>query len=90
MDVASVMGIAREAIMVTLYCALPMLLAALGTGLVVSVGMAATQINEATFSFVPKIVAVFMVMLFGGVWIMDHLVTFTVRLFDRIPLLVGP
>ena len=90
MDVASVMGIAQEAIIVTLSCAMPMLLAALAAGLFVSVGMAATQINEATLSFVPKIVAVFVVMLFGGVWIMDQLVTFTVRLFDRIPLLVGP
>ena len=90
MDVASVMGIAREAIMLTLSCALPLLMAALVSGLVVSIGQAATQINEATLSFVPKIIAVFSVMMFGGVWIMDQIVTFTIRLFDRIPMLVGP
>ncbi|MBH25660.1 MAG: flagellar biosynthetic protein FliQ [Myxococcales bacterium] len=90
MDVAAVMGIAREAVTITLMCAMPMLMAALVTGLLISIGQAATQVNEATLSFVPKIMAVFGVLLAGGVWILDQLVTFTIRLFDQIPLLVGP
>ena len=89
MDSAIVMEIARESVLTTLLCAAPLMLAALVTGLAVSVVQAATQINEASLSFVPKIVAVFGVLLMSGAWILDQLVHFTTFLFERIPLLVG-
>ncbi len=89
MDVVAVMEIAREAVLTTLMCAAPAMAAALVTGLGVSIMQAATQINEATLSFVPKIVAMFVVLLLAGVWMLEQLVIFTTRLFERIPLLVG-
>jgi flagellar biosynthesis protein FliQ len=89
MDSAIVMEIAREAVMTTLLCAAPLMLAALVTGLAISVLQAATQVNEATLSFVPKILAVFATLLICGAWILDQLVIFTTYLFERIPLLVG-
>ncbi len=89
MDSAIVMEIAREAVMTTLLCAAPLMLAALVTGLAISVLQAATQVNEATLSFVPKILAVFATLLICGAWILDQLVLFTTYLFERIPLLVG-
>ena len=89
MDTTIVMEVAREAVITTLLCALPLMLAALLTGLAVSILQAATQINEATLSFVPKIVAVFLTLLLAGVWIIDQLVTFTTFLFERIPFIVG-
>ena len=90
MEVTAIMDIAREAVMTAFMCALPLLAAALVTGLVVAILQAATQINEATLSFVPKIVVMFLVMLLCGVWILEQLTVFTTRLFDRIPMLVGP
>lgn len=89
MDSAIVMEIAREAVLTTLLCAAPLMLAALVTGLAISVLQAATQVNEATLSFVPKILAVFATLLICGAWILDQLVLFTTFLFERIPLLVG-
>jgi len=90
MEVAAIMEIASEAVYTAFMCALPLMLAALVTGLAVAVFQAATQINESTLSFVPKLVAMFVVMLLCGVWILEQLTVFTTRLFDRIPMLVGP
>jgi flagellar biosynthetic protein FliQ len=84
-----VMEIAREAVTVTLLCALPLMLAALVVGLTVSVFQAASQINEATLSFVPKIIAVFVVLVLAGGWILEELVGFAVALYERIPVLIG-
>ncbi len=89
MEVAAVMEIAGEAVKTTLVCAMPIMAAALLSGLLVSIFQAATQINEATLSFVPKLVAVFVVLLLCGVWILEQLTVFTTRLFERIPTLVG-
>ncbi len=84
-----VLEIAREAVTVTLTCALPLMLAALVTGLTVSVFQAASQINEATLSFVPKIIAVFAIMILAGAWILEELLGFTVVLIERIPSLIS-
>ncbi len=90
MSVAVILEIARSAVLTAMMCALPLMAAAMVSGLIVSIVQAATQINEATLSFVPKIIAVFGVLLVAGVWILDTLVSFTVHLFERIPDLVGP
>jgi flagellar biosynthetic protein FliQ len=79
--------ICRKAIETILMCAAPMLIIALVVGLFVSVFQAATQINEQTLTFVPKIVAVFITLLIFGSWIIKIVSVFTVGLFDIIPTL---
>lgn len=75
-------NICRKAIQTILMISAPMLLAGMVIGLLVSTFQAATQINEQTLSFIPKIVAVFLTMLFFGPWIINLMVTFTTGLFE--------
>ena len=72
----------RKAVQTVLLCAAPMLLAALIVGLLISIFQAATQINEQTMTFVPKIVAVFITLLIFAPWIIRLLTTFTVGVLD--------
>ena len=65
-----------------------MLLVGLCVGLSVSVFSAVTQIQEMTLTFVPKIVAVFLALLFSLPWIIEKLTTFTINLFSNIPLMI--
>jgi len=74
--------ICRKAIQTVLMCSAPMLIVALIVGLMVSIFQAATQINEQTLTFVPKIVAVFLTLLIFGSWVIKILTVFTVGLFD--------
>jgi flagellar biosynthetic protein FliQ len=67
----------------------PLLLAGLSVGLLVSVFQAATQINEATLSFIPKLLVTFMVAIFAGPWMLSVIMDYTIRLFNSIPTLVG-
>lgn len=85
----TVMEIGRQAIEVTLLVAAPMLLAALVVGLVVSIFQAATQLNEATLQFVPKLVVMFLVLLLVGPWMLQYLMDYIQRLFENIPQLIG-
>lgn len=80
-----VMNLAYQGMRVTLLLAAPLLLAALATGLLVSLFQAATQINEMTLSFIPKILAVFAVLVLAGPWLLKLLTTFTRELFTNIP-----
>jgi len=82
MNPGTVVDIGREALEVTLLMAAPMFLAALVTGLIVSVFQAATQINEMTLSFVPKLVAVFASLVIAGHWMMTLIIDFTRRLLE--------
>jgi len=84
-----VMEIGRQAIEATLMMAAPMLLAALAVGLIVSIFQAATQINEATLQFVPKLVAIFLVMILLGPWMLQYMVDYIQRLFGSIPQIIG-
>lgn len=84
-----VMEIGRQAIEVTLVLSAPMLLTALVVGLVISIFQAATQINEATLQFVPKLVAMFVVLIFFGPWMLDYVMDYIQRLFNSIPQLIG-
>ncbi len=78
------MSICRKAIETVLLASAPMLLAGLIIGLLVSIFQAATQINEQTMTFVPKIVVVFVTLLVFGSWIIRLLSVFTIGLFDTI------
>lgn len=89
MTPATVMEIGRQAIEVTLIISAPTLLAALVVGLIISIFQAATQINESTLQFVPKLVAMFIVMVLFGPWMLQYLVDYIQRLFGSIPQLIG-
>ena len=80
-----VIGFARQAIELTLALSLPMLGIGLVVGVVVGIVQAATQIQEMTLSFVPKIIAIFVALLLFFPWIMDKLLTFTRDIFINIP-----
>ena len=84
-----VMEIGRQAIEVTLILAAPMLLTALIVGLIVSIFQAATQINEATLQFVPKLIAMFIVLILFGPWMLQYIMDYIQRLFGSIPQLIG-
>jgi flagellar biosynthetic protein FliQ len=82
--------LAVEALVVTLKVSAPFLLAGLLVGLIVSIFQAATQIQEQTLSFIPKIVATGVVGVIAGPWVLDVLVAYAHELFVSIPELAGP
>ncbi|HEU0197034.1 MAG TPA: flagellar biosynthesis protein FliQ [Nevskiaceae bacterium] len=84
----AVLSLSRHAMEVALMLAAPMLLAALVVGLVISLFQAATQINEMTLSFIPKILAVVAVGMVAGSWMLNLMVNFTVQLFHSIPTMI--
>jgi flagellar biosynthetic protein FliQ len=85
----SVITIGRQAVEVTLLVSAPLLISALAVGLLVSIFQAATQINEMTLSFIPKLLVIFFVLVVGGPWMLNLLMDYTRRLFISIPGLVG-
>lgn len=84
MSPETVVHIGRKAVETVLLCAGPMLIAALVVGLIISIFQAATQINEQTMTFIPKIVAVFITLLIFGPWVMNILITFATGIFTSI------
>ena len=85
----SVMTMGYEAMKLALLLAAPMLLVALVTGLLISLFQAATQINEATLSFIPKLLAVFATAVIAGPWMLGLVLDYIRTLFSSIPQLVG-
>ena len=85
----SVVSIGQYALFTMLTVAAPPLLAALGVGLIIGLFQAATQVNEMTLSFIPKIVALVLVLVAAGPWILRTLVNYTERLIRDIPYLIG-
>lgn len=85
----TVLDIGREALWLAVLLAGPMLGATLAVGLFIGVIQAATQIQEMTLSFIPKLLALVIVLFIIGPWMLRILVTFTQRLFMDIPGLVG-
>ena len=69
--------------------AAPMLISALAVGLLIGMFQAATQINEMTLSFIPKLLVLVLSIVVAGSWMLDTLLNFTHRLFTNIPGLVG-
>ena len=89
MDAQQVFTAGQQGLYVLLMVAAPMLIAVLVVGLIVSVFQAATQINEATLSFVPKIIAAVAVLAIAGPWMMTTLVEYLQRTLQSIPGAVG-
>ncbi len=89
MTPTTVIEIGRGAIEVTLLVALPLFLVALAVGLVISFFQAATQINEATLSFVPKLLAIFITLIAAGPWMLSVLTDYIRRLYESIPTVIG-
>ncbi|MGF7144758.1 flagellar biosynthetic protein FliQ [Anaerotaenia torta] len=83
MNEAVIVDIARQAVYLVLKSAAPMLLTSLVVGLVVSILQTVTSIQEQTLTFVPKLVAVFLVIILAGSWILNSLKEFTVELFSN-------
>ena len=82
---AQLIGLGVETFKIALYLSMPMLLAGLIAGLIISIFQATTQINEMTLSFVPKILIVIVVAILTVPWMMNMMIEFTTRLFDMIP-----
>ena len=89
MNPTTVIEIGRNALEVTLMISAPLFLAALITGLIVSIFQAATQINEATLSFVPKLVVIFITMIVAGPGMITVLTDYMRRLYESIPSMIG-
>jgi flagellar biosynthetic protein FliQ len=83
-----VVSLAKEGVMLTLVVSAPMLLLGLVVGLVISVFQAVTSISEMTLSYIPKIVAVFMGMLFFAPWMIEKMTSYTIRLISSIPMFI--
>lgn len=85
----SVIAIGQEAMKMTTLLSAPVLGAVLVTGVLISLFQAVTQINEMTLSFIPKLIVLALVLAVAGAWMIDLMVDFTIRLFERIPSLIG-
>ena len=89
MDAQQVFTVGQQGLFLLLMVSAPVLLVVLVVGLLVSVFQAATQINEATLSFVPKIIAAVVVLAVAGPWMMTTLVEYLQRVLQSIPQAVG-
>ncbi|PXX50663.1 MULTISPECIES: flagellar biosynthesis protein FliQ [Aquitalea] len=84
-----VINIVQNALYILIIVSAPVLLVSLVVGLLVSVLQAATQINEMTLTFIPKLLAMFLVLVLAGPWMLNTLVEYTTRLFQSIPTVIG-
>jgi len=85
----SVMTMGRQAMEIMLMVSAPLLLTALAIGLLVSIFQAATQINEMTLTFIPKLIGIFVVMVIMGPWMLTLLLDYMRQVFTGIPGMVG-
>lgn len=85
----SVIGIGQQALFITVLVAAPLLLSALAVGVLIGMFQAATQINEMTLSFIPKLLALVVALLLAGPWMLQTLIDYTQRLLHDIPFLLG-
>jgi len=84
-----VLALSQQALQIMLLLSAPVLAVALGVGLLVSVFQAATQINEMTLTFIPKLVAMLVTLLIAGPWMLTTMTDYIHQLFDSIPSLVN-
>ena len=89
MTPTTVIDLGRQALELTLLVSAPLFIAALVTGLLISIFQAATQINEQSLSFVPKLIATFITLVLAGPWMITMMTDFIRRLFESIPSLIG-
>ena len=85
----SVMMMGTEAMKIAIAVAAPLLLVALVTALIISILQSATQINEMTLSFIPKIIAVFVAIIVAGPWMLNLLLDYMRNLFTNLPYIIG-
>ena len=85
----NVMDLAHKTLLVTSLISAPLLLIALITGLVIGMLQAATQINESTLSFIPKLLMLVLTLFVAGPWILRVLIDFTHELYTSIPAMIG-
>ena len=84
-----VISLSLEAMVLAMKIGMPLLMVGLVLGLVVSVFQAVTQIQEQTLAFIPKVVGLAAVLVVGGPWMLDQVVTYTQELYSSIPTVVG-
>jgi len=89
MTPTTVIEIGRHAVEITLMISAPLFVAALATGLLISIFQAATSINEATLSFVPKLIMIFVTLVVAGPWMITTMTDYIQRLFASIPTVIG-
>lgn len=89
MTPSTVLTIVEQALEIGVLLSAPMLGAALATGLLISLFQAATQINEMTLSFIPKLLVLVLVLIIAGPWMINLMVDYMRRLFTSIPGLIG-
>lgn len=89
MTPTTVIEIGRQAMEVALMVSAPLFIAALATGLIISIFQAATQINETTLSFVPKLIAIFITLILAGPWMITVMTDYIRRLYESIPSMIG-
>lgn len=85
----TIMSLGQQAITVTVQLTAPILLATLAVGLAIAMFQAATQINEMTLSFVPKLIVMALIMLLAGPWMLRLLIDYSHNLIRSIPSLIG-
>ena len=84
-----IISIVQNALYILIIVSAPVLLTSLLVGLLISVLQAATQINEMTLTFIPKLLAMFLVLVLAGPWMLNTLIEYTTRLFQSIPSVIG-
>lgn len=84
-----VVHLVLEGMQVLVMISMPMLISAMLAGLLIGMFQAATQINEVTLSFIPKLIVLLLVMVIGGPWMLGLIVNYTRQLFTSIPGLIG-
>ncbi len=89
MTTGDIVELLRQALTVTFMVSAPLLLVALAVGLVIGLFQAATQVNEMTLSFIPKLLAIGAVLVLAGNWMLNHMVTFTRELIINLPNVIG-
>lgn len=85
----TIMTLGQQALSLTVLMAAPMLLSALAVGLFIGMIQAATQINEMTLSFIPKLLVLALALALAGPWMMRTMLAFTRQLYHSIPSLIG-
>ncbi len=89
MTADTVIDLSRQALFIIVMLAAPMLVSALTIGLLIGMFQAATQINEMTLSFIPKLLVLVISLMIAGPWMLDLILNFTRRLYLGIPGLIG-
>jgi flagellar biosynthetic protein FliQ len=89
MNPDTALSVGEHALYVMMLLAAPLLLSALAAGLLIGMFQAATQINEMTLSFIPKLIVLAVALLVAGPWMLRTLIDFTKGLFHHIPGLIG-